>query len=44
MKHESGIIDKFWYVDEVTRLVKREFDEAIVTGKQIGRASGRERV
>ena len=26
MKHESGIIDKFWYVDEVTRLVKREFN------------------
>ena len=26
MKHEPGIIDKFWYVDEVTRLVKREFN------------------
>ena len=26
MKHESSIIDKFWYVDEVTRLVKREFN------------------
>ena len=26
MKHEKGIIDKFWYVDEVTRLVKREFN------------------
>lgn len=25
MKTERGIIDKFWYVDEVTRLVKREF-------------------
>lgn len=25
MKYEPGIIDKFWYVDEVTRLVKREF-------------------
>jgi len=24
MKTEKGIIDKFWYVDEVTRLVKRE--------------------
>ena len=25
MKTERGIIDKFWYIDEVTRLVKREF-------------------
>lgn len=25
MKKEQGIVDKFWYVDEVTRLVKREF-------------------
>ena len=26
MKYEPDIIDKFWYVDEVTRLVKREFN------------------
>jgi len=25
MKTEKGIIDKFWYIDEVTRLIKREF-------------------
>ncbi len=29
MKTEKGIIDKFWYVDEVTRLVKREFHVSI---------------
>ena len=26
MKMERGIIDRFWYIDEVTRLVKREFN------------------
>lgn len=25
MKHASGIMDRFFYIDEVTRLVKREF-------------------
>jgi len=29
MKKEKGIIDKFWYIDEVTRLVKREFNVSI---------------
>lgn len=26
MKTEKGIVDRFWYIDEVTRLVKREFN------------------
>lgn len=26
MKQTSGIMDQFWYIDEVTRLVKKEFN------------------
>jgi len=29
MKQTSGIMDRFYYIDEVTRLVKREFSVAI---------------
>ena len=25
MKYTSGLLDRFYYIDEVTRLVKREF-------------------